>query len=412
MRIGRDLHLTYCTNIHPGNDWAEVESSLAGHGPVLKRRLSPDQAFGIGLRLSHQASLDLLAGERLAAFKEQLARDGLYVFTMNGFPYGSFHRERVKELVHAPDWQTEERADYTIRLAQILAALLPDDVPEGSISTSPLSYKRWQENGAVDVWGGCVRQLVRVVQALLGIERTTGKYIHVDLEPEPDGLVETVDEVCSFFREHLFRDGAMQLAQIAGFSVEAAQEAIQRHLGVCLDTCHMAIEYESPEAYVDKLGALGIRIGKVQISSALKVMLSGRTQPRHDLADMLAPYVESTYLHQVIQRNQDGRLVRYPDLPEALACLPAAGTDAQEWRVHFHVPVFTESCGAFGTTQQNIVDTLVLLARVPFTRHLEIETYTWDVLPEELKVDLDESIVREFLWVQRTFATCMQAGRA
>ena len=143
MRIGSDFHLTYCTNIHPGEDWAQVQSSLAAYGPRLKQQISPDAPFGIGLRLSHIASVELLEENHLQAFREQLARDGLYVFTMNGFPYGSFHRTQVKDLVHAPDWQTQERGDYTIRLARILATLLPDDVTEGSISTSPLSYKPW-----------------------------------------------------------------------------------------------------------------------------------------------------------------------------------------------------------------------------------------------------------------------------
>jgi len=441
MRIGQQLHLTYCTNVHPGNDWREVQASMREYGPALKRRISPDRPFGIGLRLSHLASEELLEQNRLLDFRGQLARDGLYVFTLNGFAYGSFHRERVKDMVHAPDWRTEERANYTIRLAEILAVLLPDDVDEGSISTSPLSYKPWQEGMDVgaDVWADCVEQLVWVVQALMEIERATGKYIHVDLEPEPDGLLETADEVCAFFREHLLVHGAARLAGLASLSVEHSRQALLRHIGVCLDTCHMAIEYETPTEYIQKLDAVGIRIGKVQISSALQVPFGkdptglasevnavedspgralrnvcphrredgGRLPIRH-IPQALAPYVESTYLHQVIQRNRDGRLVRYRDLPEALACVSSAVSEASEWRVHFHVPVFTASCGAFTTTQREIVETLALLAEKPFTRHLEIETYTWDVLPDVLKMDLTESIVREFAWTQRALSECMQ----
>ncbi|MFU8780802.1 MAG: metabolite traffic protein EboE [Kiritimatiellia bacterium] len=412
MQIGTKLHLTYCTNIHPGNDWREVQSGLAAYGPQLKSRLSPDQPLGIGLRLSHLASVELLEGARLQAFKDQLAQDGLYVFTMNGFPYGSFHRERVKDMVHAPDWRTRERGDYTIRLAQILAALLPGDMDEGSISTSPLSYKPWLvPGGSADTWESIVVELVRVVQALREIEQKSGKYIHVDLEPEPDGLLETADEVCAFFGDHLLVDGAARLAEADRLSLDEAQQACLRHIGVCLDTCHMAIEYETPREYVEKFAALGIRIGKVQISSALRVPFASDDNrdgvERGQVPAVLAPYVESTYLHQVIQRNTDGALVRYPDLPDALEQLPVCGTDAREWRVHFHVPVFTESCGAFMTTQRAIVDTLRLLASNPFTRHLEIETYTWDVLPEALKLDLTESIVREFIWTQQQLAQCM-----
>ena len=416
MQIGQDFQLTYCTNIHPGDDWAQVQSSLAEYGPRLKQRISPDAPFGMGLRLSHVASVELLAGDRLQALREQLDRDGLYVFTMNGFPYGSFHRTAVKDLVHAPDWQTPERADYTIRLARILAALLPGDIQEGSISTSPLSYKPWvsQTDDWQTVSRASVAQLVRVTQALMQIESETGKLVHVDLEPEPDGLLETADEVCVFFEDHLLTYGAELLCESAQISIVDAQQTLLRHVGVCLDTCHLAIEYESPREFVEKMQRVGIRIGKVQISSALQVPIakagSADGVALHDIPRELAPYVESTYLHQVIQRNRDGVLVRYHDLPEALELLAVAGDAPEEWRVHFHVPVFAASCGAFATTQQTILDTFALLAENPFTRHLEIETYTWEVLPAELKKDITESIVREFAWTLSAFPQGLSQG--
>ena len=37
------------------------------------------------------------------------------------------------------------------------------------------------------------------------------------------------------------------------------------------------------------------------------------------------------------------------------------------------------------------------------TPHLEIETYTWDVLPPSTKPDLTESIVREYEWALDVF---------
>jgi len=412
MRIGPDIHLTYCTNIHPGDDWAQVQSSLAEYGPRVKQRVSPDAPFGIGLRLSNKASEELLVGDRMQAFRAQLARDGLYVFTMNGFPYGSFHRTAVKDLVHAPDWQTVERGDYTIRLARILAALLPDDMTEGSISTSPLSYKPWINNGGdvLPVYRASVVQLVRVTQALMEIESETGKLIHVDLEPEPDGLLETADEVCAFFRDHLLTYGAQCLGDAADLSLEGARQVLLRHIGVCMDTCHLALEYETPRDFVEKMKNAGIRIGKVQISSALQVPFGGDGLNTHDIPRILAPYVESTYLHQVIQQNVNGTLMRYRDLPEALERLSVEGTAAKEWRVHFHVPVFTSSCGAFSTTQQTIVDTFDLLAEDLFTQHLEIETYTWEVLPPELKTDLTESIAREFAWTLSAFPENLLKG--
>ncbi len=435
MRIGQQFHLTYCTNIHPGHDWDQVQSSLAEYGPRLRQHLSPNAPFGIGLRLSNLAAEELLVGNRLQAFQEQLSRDGLYVFTLNGFPYGSFHRTEVKDLVHAPDWQTPERADYTIRLARILAALLPEDMPAGSISTSPLSYKPWGQTGSCSgdlrscgstgvaaesgvesresVFRASVKQLVRVTRTLMEIERETGKLIHLDLEPEPDGLLETADEVCAFFREYLLLSGAAALRDAAGVSENQARRFLLRHIGVCLDTCHLALEYETPRAFVGKMEAMGIRIGKVQVSSALQVPLAHGEKAeglaRDAIPKVLAPYVESTYLHQVIQQNADGSLTRYRDLPEALEHL---GEHAQEWRVHFHVPVCTDSCGAFSTTQQTILDTFALLEEKAFSSYWEIETYTWEVLPAEWKADLTESIVREFTWTLSNLPQSVREGEA
>ncbi len=162
MRSGFDdfFHLTYCTNIHPGNGWSEVYANLQRYTLALKARLAPARDFGIGLRLSGKESSELLRGAALQEFRAFLQEQGLYVFTLNGFPYGPFHEQPVKAQVHAPDWLDEERVSYTVRLVEILAYLLPDDL-EGSISTSPLSYKAWvdQEDGAT--WAHFTRNIVR-----------------------------------------------------------------------------------------------------------------------------------------------------------------------------------------------------------------------------------------------------------
>src|SRR3954463_15066406 len=116
MQVGAGLQLTYCTNIHPAHGWADVFENLRRYTPPLKARLSPDRPFGIGLRLSGAESSELLIGDRLGAVVAWLKQEGLYVFTLNGFPYGPFHRQPVKAMVHAPDWREEERVAYTLRL--------------------------------------------------------------------------------------------------------------------------------------------------------------------------------------------------------------------------------------------------------------------------------------------------------
>ncbi|MBB5233996.1 metabolite traffic protein EboE [Deinococcus budaensis] len=394
MRLPGGVQLTYCTNIHPSAGMGEVRANLERYAVPLRARLSPDAPFGVGLRLSGPESAELLEGTALADFRSFLDERGLYVFTLNGFPYGPFHGQPVKAQVHAPDWRDEERVAYTLRLAEILAALLPEG-EEGGISTSPLSYREWV--GEED-WPTLTRNVVRVVAALVRLREERGRLIHLDLEPEPDGLLQCSSDLARFFTEQLLEGGARDLAAQLGSGLEQAREQLREHVQVCFDTCHVAVMYETPAAALRTYRAAGMRVGKVQISSALRLSLPADPEARLEVARALSPFAEATYLHQVVARGRDGSLRQYPDLPPALADLD--DPDVQEWRVHFHVPVFLERAGVFGSTQREIVETFALMRERPFTRHLEIETYTWDVLPPELKRPLLESIEREYRWVQ------------
>jgi hypothetical protein len=402
MRLDPDgfFQLTYCTNIHPSNGWDDVLASLRRYAPPLKARFAPDAPLGIGLRLSGVESRELLTGDRLAQFRAFLDEQGLYVFTLNGFPYGPFHNQPVKENVHAPDWRDDARVDYTLRLIEILTALLPRGM-EGGISTSPLSYKTWVDADDEATWDLLIRNLVRIAVALVRLRQEQGTLIHLDIEPEPDGLLGTFDEFADFYETRLLPTGAVLLAAELGVSEAEASECLLEHLRVCFDACHVAVGYEDPASLLDRFAALGIRVGKIQLSSALKVPLPEDACERNDTALALRPFADSTYLHQVIQRNRDGSFVHYPDLPGALPAI--VSEDAAEWRVHFHVPIFVDRYATFGSTQDELQRVLALARERRLTPHLEIETYTWDVLPQALKADLLESIGREYAWAIDVF---------
>jgi sugar phosphate isomerase/epimerase len=352
VQVGDGLHLTYCTNIHPAVGWEAVLDSLRAHAPELKARLSPDAPFGIGLRLSGDESRELLEGGRLDEFRAWLDAEGLYVFTINGFPHGTFHGQPVKADVHAPDWRSEERVAYTLRLAEILAALLPDDV-DGTISTSPLSYRPWVDGDLQS----CTVNVVRVGEELRGTR------IALAIEPEADGALADVGDLVRWWPDELDRD----------------------HVTVCFDACHSAVAFEEPDEALGALDEAGIRIGKAQLSAALQLPVVARAELEH--------FADPIYLHQVTQRSADGSLQSWPDLPEALDGFRGG----VEWRVHFHVPIFMERYGALQSTQDHLRD---VIERVRGrTSHLEIETYTWDVLPAELKASSVDSIAREYEWV-------------
>lgn len=398
MQFGNNTHLTYCTNIHPGETWEEVFHTLKMFLLPLKSRLSPHKPMGVGLRLSDQASRTLIEDDNLSTFKEWLDAHKLYVFTMNGFPFGGFHRQVVKEAVYAPDWRTEERVAYTIRLCHILAYLLPEGM-EGGISTVPISYKPWfkSENARKEASEKGALHLIRVVEELTAISISKGKLIHIDIEPEPDCLLENTTEMINFYLHTLLPLGSGYLMQKMGIKSVKAEELIRRHIQVCYDVCHFAVEYEKPAYVFEQFARAGIKIGKIQISAALKAMLPADSTRRKKIARRFESLAESTYLHQVVARKADGTFVQFPDLPQALTHINSY--DTVEWRTHFHVPVFVSDFQDLQSTQEDIVEVLRLNGQQPVTAHLEVETYTWEVLPKAIKVDLLSSIGREMEWV-------------
>ncbi|MEN7546495.1 metabolite traffic protein EboE [Rapidithrix thailandica] len=393
-------HLTYCTNIHPGETWDEVFASLKKYLPEVKAKATqPGQRMGVGLRLSHKASEEILEKDHLATFQRWLESQGMYVFTMNGFPYGGFHHQRVKDTVHQPDWTTLERVNYTKRLFSILAALLPEG-QTGGISTSPLSYKLWLTKAADRKQGFelATRNLLQVVEHLYQLEQETGKFMHLDIEPEPDGLLENTQEVLDYYQTYLYPFAKQVLPERIGVDSGQVEALIKKYVQICYDVCHFAVEYEEPGQVFQAFENAGIQIGKIQISAALKADIPEEPISRSKIHKEFLPFVESTYLHQVIARNQDGSLTNFSDLPEALESLESS--PAVEWRTHFHVPLFVEAYQWLKSTQADIVKVVNLLKEKAYTEHLEVETYTWEVLPEDIRLPLGESIARELNWVK------------
>jgi len=397
LKFNNDYHLTYCTNIHPGEDWDSVMQSLDIHIPPIKQALSPDASFGIGLRLSRQATEQLMNAHCLATFKNWLLANDCYVFTMNGFPYGGFHRQRVKDEVHQPDWTTQERLDYTQKLFFLLAELLPEGM-EGGISTSPVSYKYWHKDDAAvaAVMEKGVENLVQIAMQLHDIKTSTGQLLHLDIEPEPDGLLEDTQTTLDFYQKWLIPQGKEILQAEKGMSAQEAGDCLREHIQLCYDVCHFAVMNEAPEEALRKFEAANIRIGKVQISAALKALLPEGDRQAKEAA--FRQFAESTYLHQVVALDEKGGRKQYPDLPEALEEIDHP--EIKEWRTHFHVPVFLENYGELQSTQDDVIKTLNYLKTHHLTNHLEVETYTWEVLPEDIRLELTDSIVRELQWVR------------
>jgi hypothetical protein len=390
------LRLAYCQNIHPGETWAEHYAALAGKTLEVRKALAAEglipqtAAFGLGLRLSAHAANELKAENALQQGNDLFQTAALYPFSINGFPYGKFHKGPVKENVYAPDWRTQERLQYTNALADALATWLPEG-ESGSISTVPGSYAPWIQTQEHEL--EMARHLGRAVAHLAALERTTGRHIHLGLEPEPDCYLETTPQTLHFFDSTLPQGALPEIRAALQIPESKALELLRRHLGVCFDTCHVALQFEDPAASLQAYRKAGVRISKVQISAAL------RTQPGSEAHTALSAFQEPTYLHQVKARRSDGSLQSWPDLPLALNALSQEQT-LEELRVHFHVPLFVSPRAPLASTADTLDEGFWSEIRSGACSHLEIETYTFDVLPPAVHPgDLVRSIVEEYRWV-------------
>lgn len=377
-------HLAYCTNIHPAETWLETFHVLKTHVLAVRERLlhsgnlGPNEAFGIGLRLSAIAAEELLGGDYLAEFKQWLAATHTYVFTINGFPYGSFHGMRVKEQVFRPDWSEPARLHYTQNLFRILAFISPPGTG-ASVSTLPGSHKTF----AVDE-APMLSHLLELASWLEDLSITTGHDFHLGLEPEPLGYFENTLETLAFF-ERLH-------------AATTSPEIVQRRIGVNYDACHFALEYDSARVSLERLTAAGIRISKIHLSSALAL------DPRDPAAlDAIRPFDEPVYFHQVLLRDAAGEIIRFPDLPEFLAAVEngvVSPAEFEEMRVHFHIPLDTEPAAPLRSTREQTREVLAWRKAYPDAcPHFEIETYTWGVLPGGPSRPVEEQIAGEYAWV-------------
>lgn len=369
--------LSYCTNLHPGQTVAEVLQGLRQYTIPAKLRFGP---LAAGLWLAHPVISELQADPaQLAAFKKELRQHRLSCYTLNTFPFGNFHDARVKENVYLPDWSSRERFQYTLDCAHLLAELMDDDLIDGSLSTVPLGFKPFQQPAMFQQ--ECITQLIRLAKELRRLFDQTGKRIRLAIEPEPFCVIETTAEAVAFFGK-LFEQAA---------DVNALNE-VRDFIGVCYDVCHQSVEFENVTDSIKQLDTSGVRINKIHITCALRIE---RPIENFKARTALAQFAEPRYLHQTFARTPNG-VVKMVDLTAELALQPPVDfAVADEWRVHFHVPVNAESVGPLATTRPDLRKALVAVKTLSYAPHLEVETYTWGVLPDGRKVDLVDGLVGE-----------------
>ena len=382
------LPLSYCTNVHPGRTISEVDLGLGKYTANVRRNLDTDLAAGLWLARSVVTQM-LATDGAIARFADRLSERNLSCHTLNAFPFGDFHSERVKEQVYVPDWTTSERLDYSIDCASVLAKLIPSD-RDGSISTLPLGTTLLPHNAGFH--DDCARRLIDCAVRLKRLQETSGRTIRLAIEPEPLCDLQHTDESIQFFqRLRALASDADQLGTVNEF------------IGVCFDVCHQSIEFEDVAASIASLNDAQIRINKIHITCAIEL-----TDPadNFEARTALAQYVEPRYLHQTFAKMPSGEISTRVDLTtEDVLRSPADDfMQADVWRVHFHVPVNVESLGPLSTTRPDLIRALAAVKTLLYAPHLEVETYTWEVLPGGSANSLVDGLTAEVTATQQLLA--------
>lgn len=395
MQLSNTLgHLTYSTLVHAGDNWDQMRASVEEFVPQVKKRLGVEGKFGVSLRISGDSQKTLSESpDARSDLKRFLDDQGLYVFTINAFPYGPFKGQRVMERVYEPDWTTNQRVEYTKAIADILVDITDADTSP-SIQTAPLAFA--PNVGDENYIARFTTSVFEVLAHLYHLEARTGRRVKLSIEPEPACYLETTDETVAFFTERMYAPaGVAELANIAQIPLSEAEGAIKRYLGIVFDIGHQSVGFEDIPQSLAKLVNAGIPIFKLQEAAALWVESLSL-----DIVPELRRFTDTIYLSQTSLKTAGG-IVKYLNLGEALDAYEANPVPT-EMRTHFHVPVFLEEIGPFKTTRFAVQQALAMHRKQPLSDHLEIETYTWDVLPAELKTgDIVDYVSRELEFVMK-----------
>lgn len=390
---GQPWQIGYCTNVHAGNTLEQTKAQLLEHAVAVRQQLDPTQPLGVGLWLAHSTATQILEENRVTEFAQFLSEAGLIPYTLNGFPYGDFHQEVVKHDVYLPTWRQSARTEYTLKLIRILDALLPAG-QEGSISTLPLGWgnPRWSDEQLEQ----SAAELHRVVDFLYELEEETGRLIYLCLEPEPGCMLQRSGDLAEFFEQYL---------------LAKTPERSRRYLRVCHDVCHAAVMLEGQREALRNYSAVGMLIGKVQVSSAVIVPFQEMSAKDRTVAfEELGAFTEHRYLHQTMVQRSGGTPTFHEDLLPVMTATRQSSDSrsgglaeelaGQQWRIHFHVPIYLERFGKLETSRSDILECLECLRDFPELQHLEAETYAWNVLPPGLQHDrLADGIAAEMKWL-------------
>ncbi|MER7245096.1 metabolite traffic protein EboE [Kribbella sp. NPDC000426] len=363
-RDGSTVHLAYCATVHPAGELDELIAGLDDcAGPVRSALGVP--VLGVGLWFPHRLA-DRLANSpsSLSKLRRSLHRNRLEVVTLNGTPHAHFAEKVVGSKLYCPDWTDPERLRYTLDLVDVLAELLPADASYGSVSTVPLAWRvpwsKARNRAAREAFD-------RVEQHLARTENRTGRTIRLAVETEPGCVLEMVGQAAAWLDRYSSPYGGTS------------------RIGLGLDACHLAVQFEEPADVFQMLWRAGVDVVKGQLSVAPTLVDPSDAAARYVLTQLGTP----KYLRQV--REWGG-----PGVDDVAQAYELSGHAA--WRMHTHLPAHSAPPDGLSVTTGVLDDCLTRLVGGghPLTHHLESEVYMWP----RGRQSLVKRITKELTWLR------------
>lgn len=395
------MHIAHAGAIRPVTSFADIESTIRDSLGPINRAIAVKSPVGVSVRLSQAALHDeALSAESL---RTELDQQGLALLGLSAVSIGG----GAKEQVHAPDWRTEERLEFMFPATNLAAAFATPEQEIG-VTTNALSYRRWIDVDMPGNWAALTLNVIRVVQHLAGIHDRTGVIVHLDLEPEPGSVLRDTADVVRFYTQWLLTRGSAMLSDRMQVTNGTAAETVLRHVRIALDTAHAAVVRDDAAASLDAFAAHDIRIGRLQVSSALEIAVPENTIDQLELAGHLAT-LESPRLLQQVMATRDGEIVqRFDDLADAVAVI--GNSAGQIWRIHTHAPLLSDRYGVYGSTRDTTADWLREIAvRGLDVGMIELRSANWDVVPHDDRKPLESMIMQEADWVRSVLDAGIQS---
>lgn len=360
MKIKKLYKLTYCSNIFKTNNLKKLSFNIKKY----KEKFFKKYNLNVNICLSNNL-IKNINKKNLNSFREFYS---IKITSINGFVYQNFHLKNIKENIYLPDWTSKNRFLFTKNILTYTDSIAKKK-EKISISTLPISYIKWV-NFFLNpfIFYEATQNLKKLTMQI--------KKSHLDIEPEPFCLIESYSDFLKFKKNWI---------------KTLIIKKNEKSLTLCYDICHFSVIFEKQKIISKLITIDNLKIGKIQISIALKTIIHYKHVFIKKLTKTLTKLKKSDFLHQSIIKNYS-KIEKFSDIYFFLKKIHLFKN--KELRIHCHIPLYKKKFKYFDSTYKDTFNSLNLIKKHNLTKNIEIESYTYHIFFK--KFNYYKSIKKEY----------------